>query len=172
LHIPDAANNVIPYEIYPTLMGKQKILKAKRMGIAVKLCTGSPETVADKLRYARLTAGIRQADLAAGIGIDRATLLRYENGQVAEENIQVDVLIRIASICGKDKYFCCNPYHIFLGEDAGKQIKQYRKRTGLTQKQLAALCSVALTTVKRWEQNENKPPVYVWELVNRSRCES
>jgi transcriptional regulator with XRE-family HTH domain len=165
LHIPDATDNVIPYEIYPKSMGKQKILKAKRLSIAIKLCTGSPETVADKIRFARLIAGLRQEDLATNLKIDRATLLRYENGQVSEENMRVDILIQIAVICGQEQYFCCNPYHVFLAEDAGRQIKQYRKQMGLTQKQLAMQCGVALTTVKRWESNEHKPPISIWRLV-------
>jgi transcriptional regulator with XRE-family HTH domain len=146
-------------------MGRMRVLKAKRLTQAMELCTGAPETVADKLRFARLSSGVLQEDLAAEIGIDRATLLRYENGQVAEENMRVEALIKAAIICGRDKYFCCSPYHIFLAEDAGRQIKQYRKRAGLTQKQLAAACGVALNTVKRWESNEHKPPLSVWELV-------
>lgn len=164
MHIPDAADNIIPYEIYPALVGKQRVLKAKRLSIAMKLCTGSLETVADKLRYARLTAGIHQDALADKIGIDRVTLLRYENGQIAEENMQVDWLIQIGSICGMDKYFCCSPYHVFLAEDAGQQIKQYRKRMGLTQKKLAAKLGVALNTVKRWEKTKTSPLKWLGSL--------
>ena len=132
----------------------------------MELCTGELETVADKLRYARLTAGLHQDTLAAELGIDKATILRYENGQVAEENMETEWLIKIALVCGMDKYFCCSPYHIFIIEDAGKQIKQYRKSIGLTQKKLAAKLGVSETTVKRWEQKRNKPPKYVWELVS------
>ena len=166
MHIPDAAENIIPYEIYPTQVGSKKILKAKRLNTALDLCTGSPQSVADKLKFARLSAGLHQDVLADIIGIDRATLLRYENGQVEEENMQVEWLMQIASICGTDKYYCCSPYHIFLLNDAGKQIKQYRKNIKLTQKKLAAKLGVDETTVKRWEQNKCKPPKYIVELVN------
>jgi len=131
----------------------------------MELCTGNLESVADKLRYARLTAGIHQDALAREVGIDRITLLRYENGRIAEENMEVEWLIKIAIACGIDKYFCCSTYHIFIIEGADKQIKQYRQEMGLTQKQLAAKLGVAITTVKRWEQKKNKPPKCVWELV-------
>lgn len=166
LHIPDADDNVIPYQIYPAPVGNKKILKAKRLTQAVKLCTGELETVADKLRYARLTAGFHQDALADKVGIDRITLLRYENGHISEETMEIEWLIKIALECGMEQYFCCSPYHIFIIEDAGKQIKQYRRAAGLTQKKLAAKLGVAETTVKRWEQKRNKPPKYVWELVN------
>lgn len=148
-------------------MGNQKILKAKRLSVALKLCTGSLETVADKLRYARLSAGIHQDTLADEIGIDRITLLRYENGYITEENMEIEWLIKIAEICGMDKYFCCSPYHIFIINDASKQIKQYRKALGLTQKKFAALVGVSVTTAKRWEYKKNKPPKSVWELVTK-----
>ena len=143
-------------------------MKAKRLSKAMKLCTGSHASASDRLCYARLSAGMLQEELAAWLGIDRATLTRYETGNVSEENMQVEVLVNAAILCGKDKYFCCNPYHVFIYEGAGEQIKRYRKSTGLTQAQLAERLGVALTTVKRWERNVNKPPTYVWGLVTSS----
>ena len=137
----------------------------------MRLCTGKLESVADKLLYARLSAGIHQDVLASMVGIHRATLLRYENGRVAEENMAADRLVQIALVCGMDKYFCCSPYHVFIVEGAGQQIKQYRKAMGLTQKRLASILGVTDAVVKRWEQNKNKPPVYVWELANGFRAD-
>ena len=150
-------------------MGQKKIMKAKRLTTAMRLCTGNLESVADKLQYARLTAGIHQDVLADMIGIDRITLLRYENGHRNEDSLCVEWLIRIAIACGLDKYFCCNDYHIFLAENPGQQIKQWRKSQKLTQKKLAAMLGVNITTLKRWEYNENKPPRYIWELVAGTR---
>lgn len=37
-------------------------------------------TVGDRLRKARLHAGLEQAELAAQTGISRATIVNYENG--------------------------------------------------------------------------------------------
>ena len=144
-------------------------MKAKRLTVAMRLCTGVFESVADKLRYARLSVGIHQDALAEGVGINRHTLLRYENGQVSEENMEIEWLIKIALACGMDKHFCCSPYHMFIMEDASEQIKRHRKEMGLTQKQLAARLGIWDTTVKGWEQKRNKPPKYVWELVSGLR---
>jgi len=166
LHISDADENIIPYEIYPDEVGQKKILKAKRLTTAMKLCTSKLKTVADKLQYARLTAGLLQRELAEKIGMDRTTLISYENGQIIEEHMDVQRLMEIALACGRDKYFCCSPYHVFLIEEPGSQIKAYRKAHGLTQKNLAEILGVWETTVKRWEWQKNKPPVYVWELIS------
>jgi len=150
-------------------VGQKKILKAKRLTTAMKLCTSELKTVADKLQYARLTAGLLQEDLAERIGIDKCTILRYENGHIPEERMEVPWLIQIALECGRDKYFCCSPYHIFLMREPGAQIKAYRKSHGLTQKRFAEILGVWETTVKRWEWQKNKPPVYVWELISGAR---
>ncbi len=147
-------------------MGAKKPLKAKRLSDAVRLCAGAPETVADKLKYARLAAGLKQDELADMVGIDRITLIRYENGQIEERHMQTEWLVKIALACGLDKYACCSPYHVFIAEDAGGQIRRYRKARGLTVKALATELGVSGTTIKRWEQNKNKPPVSVWELVS------
>jgi len=159
---------VVPYKIYPAIVSRAHILKAKRLTAALELCTGAPKSVADKLRYARLAAGINQGALAEVVGVDRATLLRYENGQVSEYNMQVDLLVRVAAVCGVDKLFCCSLYHAFIIEDAGKQIKRWRKEMGLTQKEMAVKLGALVSAVKRWEQNKNKPPRWVWELVSGS----
>ena len=169
LHISDADENIIPYEIFPDEVGQKKILKAKRLTTAMKLCTSELKTVADKLQYARLTAGLLQRELAELVGIDRTTLTAYENGQIVEEHMDVKNIMAIAIACGRDKHFCCSPYQIFLAEEPGAQIKAYRKAHGLTQKMLAAMLGVWDTTVKRWEWQKNKPPMYVWELISGVR---
>ena len=39
----------------------------------------------------------------------------------------------------------------------------------VAQKKLAKILGVWETTVKRWERQKNKPPVYVWELISDAR---
>ena len=44
-------------------------------------------------------------------------------------------------------------------------IRDIRKHTGLTQKDFAELYHISLPTLRRWEQNVTKPPVYLVELL-------
>jgi transcriptional regulator with XRE-family HTH domain len=157
LHISDAEENIIPYEIYPDEVGQKKILKAKRLTTVMKLCMSELKTVADKLQYARLTAGLLQRELAERVRINHSTILRYENGQIPEELMETEWLVKIALACGMDKHFCCSPYHVFLTENPGAQIKAYRKSRSLTQKRLAEILGVWTTTVKRWEWQKISP---------------
>lgn len=45
-------------------------------------------------------------------------------------------------------------YYAYMNSN---EIKQLRKRLGLTQKELAARVKVDAITVSRWERNEQKP---------------
>ena len=121
--------------------------------------------IKDKLRYVRLSAGYMQKELADIVGIDRVTLTRLESGDVSEENMKTHMLMQIAIACGFERTFCCNRYHTFLALGAGKRIKAYRRENRLTQSELADKFNVALTTVKRWERDVNKPPIDILDVM-------
>ncbi len=56
-------------------------------------------TLADRLRKARLHAGLEQADLAREIGIGRSTIVNYEAGKTEPSR---PVLLAWAMRCGVD----------------------------------------------------------------------
>ena len=114
-------------------------------------------TIADKIRYARITARLEQAELAELVGIDRTTLLRLENGQVSDEHMRTDTLVKIAVTCNRRNTFCCDEYHAFMAGGYGAVIRRVRKAYRWTQAELAALMRVSVTTVKRWEQERSRP---------------
>lgn len=148
------------YQINPIHVDSSKVAVCKKPDDVFFLYSfqaNDQTPIRDKLRYVRLVAGYGQKELADIIGIDRVTLTRLESGDVAEENMKTHVLMQISLACGFDRTFCCNRYHAFLANDAGKKIKAYRKENHLTQIDLAKQLNVAHTTVKRWERNENKP---------------
>jgi transcriptional regulator with XRE-family HTH domain len=89
------------------------------------------------------------------VGIDRSTLIRLESGQVSDEHMSTDTLVKIAKVCGKDKNFCCDGFHSFL-IDSAEQVIAFRKKYNLRQHELADLMGVAPTTVKRWENGRSK----------------
>ena len=45
--------------------------------------------------------------------------------------------------------------------DYAKKVKEYRERTFMTQKELAAKLGVGLASVIRWEQGQFKPTIKV-----------
>lgn len=47
-------------------------------------------------------------------------------------------------------------------------IKELRESTNLTQKDFANKFSIPLSTLRKWEQGESKPPIYVVRLIENS----
>ena len=64
----------------------------------VPLCAASTWHSRRKLTAARFSRGLTQSDLAAHLGVTRATVANYENGR---RKIPTETLIHIARLCGK-----------------------------------------------------------------------
>lgn len=49
-------------------------------------------------------------------------------------------------------------------QDYSSQLKAYRKKHKLTQKELAEMIGVQFVTLRSWEQKKAQPPYTVWRL--------
>ncbi len=148
-----------PYRIQPLPVGTKPFYRCKyphdtRFALEFDEATAS---IAEKVRFARITAGLEQEELAKMIEVDRTTLLRLENGQVTDEHTKTSTLIKIAVACGREATFCCDEYHSFMADGYGARIRKLRKENGWTQRIMSSRMGVALTTVKRWEQEKSRP---------------
>ena len=47
-------------------------------------------------------------------------------------------------------------------------IKELRRKTGMTQKEFAEHFSIPLSTLRKWEQGESTPSVYVTKLIAKA----
>ena len=138
-----------PYRIQPLPVGTKPFYRCKyphdtRFALEFDEATAS---IAEKVRFARITAGLEQEELAKMIEVDRTTLLRLENGQVTDEHTKTSTLIKIAVACGREATFCCDEYHSFMADGYGTRIRKI----------MSSRMGVALTTVKRWEQEKSRP---------------
>ena len=55
--------------------------------------------------------------------------------------------------------------------DAGRIIRAWRRRAGLTQEQLARALSVTFSTVSRWENGHVQPSPLAWRAMARLAVE-
>ena len=159
LLIPGAKENTRPHTIMPLPVDSQPFYRCKYprdTQFAYQL-EQDTATIADKLRYARITARLEQAELAELVDIDRITLIRLENGQVFDEHMRTSTLVKIAIACGREPSFCCDEYHAFMSGDYGEAIRKMRKSRKWTQIVLADSMGVNPTTVKRWEKRVSRP---------------
>lgn len=168
LLIEDAKTTRQRYQIHPFPCSSSSIRACKypadvQFLYHMQHCTDAP--IKDKLRYVRLMAGLKQSELAEMVGISRSTLLHLENGDVSEENMKTNTLIRIALACGFERTFCCNPYHALLAGNIGQRIKAYRKEHRMTQQVMADIFHVCKGTVFNWEHNQTNPPKCVLQRL-------
>lgn len=68
----------------------------------------------------------------------------------------MDKLLVAAELFGVDIAELLDDYNLFLYRGQGRRIRGLRKAAGLTQRKLAALLGVSVTTVKCWESGEKR----------------
>ena len=71
---------------------------------------------------------------------------------------------------------CCITIQIGYNNTKGNQtgyivmlyIKELRESTGLSQTEFAKVYNIPVSTLRKWEQNESAPPVYVLALIEKT----
>lgn len=84
--------------------------------------------------------------MAERIGVDTSTVTNWELGRTAPDLRRLPNIIRFL---GYDP--------IAKGETVGQTLKQYRRRQGVSQKELAPWLRVDPGTLARWEREERVP---------------
>ncbi len=107
-------------------------------------------SIADKLKWCRLNAGLQQKEAAAYLEIDRATYAKYEEGVLAA--YPTDKLRMLADLYRIEAESLMDEYHLFLFHVQGTQLKMFRRENAMTQKDLADLLNVSTDQIKNWEQ--------------------
>jgi transcriptional regulator with XRE-family HTH domain len=101
-------------------------------------------SVAERLREARLAAGLTQAQLAQRVGVaDGTRVAAWEHGRSTPHPA---TWATICSLLG-----------IELEEAGVVTLRSLRLRRGLTQDEVAAEVGVAASTVARWEAGTHRP---------------
>ena len=102
-------------------------------------------TVGDHLRRRRLELGLRQADLAARLGVAPETIRNWETGHRTPVGRSL------------------GPIRDFLGYDplpqqssAARRLLEYRLARGWTRAELATQLSVRTVTISRWERGRTR----------------
>lgn len=108
-------------------------------------------TTAEKLKYLRYQNQLKQEEVADYINLARKNYIQYENvdkpGICPKETLKkLSELYQIPLVHIYDEYYS------FIYQDAGRNIKNFRKEKGLTQKAFANYLSVSCSTVKKWEK--------------------
>ncbi len=119
--------------------------------------------ISDRLDYEILERGISKVKLAKEIGVSRDLVCSYTGKGFQEASMQISVLKSFAAYFGKDTYYFCNDYHIFMDTvDVVRLLKQLRKEKGMTQKVLAGKLNITTAIYKKYEQGKCRLPCQVY----------
>lgn len=107
------------------------------------------------LRRARIAAGLNQQDFAKRIGVEQATVSRWESGIRSPHPTRIK---RIAAVLGIE------PSELIDQSEALKEglvLRQYRERAGLSQANLAARLELHPASISNFEVGRYWPKPYV-----------
>ncbi|MBI3365958.1 MAG: helix-turn-helix transcriptional regulator [Ignavibacteriae bacterium] len=100
----------------------------------------------DRLRKKRLDLNLFQKDVAKLMGVTTSSVTNWEKNRVGPT---LQMIPKIIQFLGYDP--------LPVGITFGEQIKQYRRKQGLSIKKLAKLLAIDPTTLARWERKQSEP---------------
>jgi transcriptional regulator with XRE-family HTH domain len=103
-------------------------------------------TLGERLRAARRARGLSSRALARQFGVDQSTVLHWERGLSVP---WVRYLPRILALIGEETVSPDTPL--------GERIRAYRRKNGLTQRQLAEQIGLKAGGVSDWELGKHPP---------------
>ena len=120
----------------------------------------------EKLLKLRNDRGLKQYEVAGQIGVNRKTIIFWEQGKNAPD---MDLLIALARLYGAslDELLSdeiaeaeienVNVQGVSLELPFREKIFKFRSQLGLTQREMAAHLDVSYTALCRWETGERQP---------------
>ena len=119
----------------------------------------------ERIKEARKTAGLTQADLAEKLNVHVRTVSKWERG-ICEPDISVfgslaaALGVSLGSLFGSEEYGGCvkaDEKSVFDAAAFGGSVAAERKRSGRSQSELAASLNVSADTVSKWERGVTAP---------------
>lgn len=107
-----------------------------------------------KIRYFRHKNFMYAKDVAKYLGITRKNYCHYEGNTY--DYCPLSTLEKLSQLYQIPITELLDDYHLFLYNNPGKFIRQYRKSLNLTQKQFAEKLHVNVCTVRCWESEYHR----------------
>lgn len=130
--------------ITETFSHKQNVLKS----------ISDLSTIGSRIKYYRLLNNFTQEELASKSGLDRTTIIRYENNLIIHS---IDIVNKIARALKIKPTIIYDDYMKFISSGYGNIIKFVRIKLGLTQKEFGNLMGVHKKTISKWELEKSYP---------------
>lgn len=124
------------------------------------------QNIADRIRYHMAEYKMTINAMAEICDCSRDLIFSYMHGHCTEENMNIQVLKKMANYFGKEKYYFCNEYLEFIDcEDVSSFLKCMRKKYGLNQRQFAKMYGIPIASYKGYESGRNRLPFEYWKRI-------
>ena len=124
------------------------------------------QSIASRIRYQMQKARISQPKLAQAVGLTKDRIYTYENGKIAEENMDIEILKKLAEYFGVDQYYFCNEYHIFMDTtDVPQTLKRLRSKKQMSQREFAKKENIPIAAYKAYESGRVRLAEKHWKKL-------
>lgn len=121
------------------------------------------QSIASRIRYQMQKAKISQPKLAQALGLTKDRIYTYQSGRIAEENMDIGILKKLAEYFGVDQYYFCNEYHVFMdATDVPELLKRVRVKARLSQREFAKEAGIPLAAYKVYESGKVRLQERYW----------
>lgn len=128
--------------------------------------SGSDSDIPDRIKYHLHKTKTSHWKLAKALGCSRDTVFSYANGKISEDRMDIAVLKKMAVYFGKETYYFCNEYHVFVDTvDVPEYLKGIRKEKGMSQKVFASTYGIPLSAYKKYEVGAVRIPEKYYRVV-------
>jgi DNA-binding transcriptional regulator YiaG len=100
----------------------------------------------DHIRKRRLDLGLFQRQVAAQLGVDTDSVFRWESNETSPSILQIPRIIRFLGY---------NPFP--KPKSFSEELRESRRRLGLSQTAMARRLGVDSSTLRKWEQGRARP---------------
>jgi len=114
------------------------------------------KTLGDHLRKRRLDLALTQKDVAERLGADETSVWNWEKNRSSPALRLIPRIIAFLGYTPDDT----------KPESLGQRIVAFRRRHGLTQKELARRLKVDPSTLASWERGEHRPTRHLLQRLN------
>lgn len=128
--------------------------------------SGRDSAIPDRIKYHLHRTKTSYWKLAKALGCSRDTVFSYANGKIPEGHMDISVLKKMAAYFGKEEYYFCNEYHVFVDTaNVPEYLKRVRKAKGMSQKVFADTFGIPLSAYKKYEVGAVRIPEKYYKVV-------
>lgn len=149
-----------PFYIFSVRISTARLRRAPKCQDILEISLEEWKTVGERLRWGRLHSGFTQEEVAEKLGISVKLYRSYESRE--RERYSVPCLKMLAGLFKIRPELLLDKYHGFLDKGQSEQLKKFRRKYHLTQKELGRRLQVSRNTIQNWEYEKKQINRYHW----------